>query len=586
MKEKQRFGLWILLMALTVLIFLFPARLTLESHPVESVYVFDNLPLFGALYFAWFAVLLALALSRGRGRTNELEKIALVPIFTLVFAGLWVSLRQSYAGEAAWHASNIAYLNQNGQIPLTGHLYLADFPGVLYLADFPGIAILGSAISQVTGLADFDVLTVLLMLQILLFPILLYLTFKNVIKDSRWAALSVLLAINGSIMIAKLLFQFHPGAFAPLLLLPTFLLVLTHSSFRTWQGVLLCSLLMLAVTITHFVTTAVFLLILLGIYILQKLSNRNLVTLSSVTLCGVIIVSWQMYLATNTFEGLVNLVSRMLEDLRQGLLISGYTAALADAYTREGIPLWANLTRYLWLALFVFAAIVGFKNLLKARSLDDIETKVTGGLVGVGFMFIAVALAAGMTELFRVLIYAPFFTAPILVMFCYKLRQPLKRYSFITLTALLLVFSFPTFLAHNNTVGTTAYYSYEFSGYERLKSWYGDIKGVYIGGGVHPAPLLDYYIKRPYYTGTSFYFLEEHTPSGFLKELHRQLTLAQNRGKQATSLFVVEEGRLRAQFEHFLGIDLVTRPEWDAFKDRLSHEDLIYSSGYIQFYKV
>ena len=106
-----RQGAWALLCVLTLVIFLYPAHLTDQAYPVESMYVFSNLLLFGALFTVWFVVLLGLALSHGNEKTRNLENMVLVAIFTLVFTGIWVSLRASYAGEASRDASNIDYLN-------------------------------------------------------------------------------------------------------------------------------------------------------------------------------------------------------------------------------------------------------------------------------------------------------------------------------------------------------------------------------------------------------------------------------------------------------------------------------------------
>jgi len=572
---------WVLLVLLTLLIFLYPARLTPESHPLESMHIFNNLPLFSVLYFAWFALLLVLAFSHGEERTQDLEKVMLVCVFTLVFAGLWVSLRQSYAGDAAREASNIAYLNHYGQIPLTGQLYRADFPGA---------AILGSAVSQVTGLADFDVLTVLSILQILLFPALLYFVSKSAIKDSRWAALMVLLAITGNAMITTYLARPHPASYAIFLLFTPFLLLLIRSQgprFGCWQSSILFLLLLLTTTITHFVTAICFLLVLMGVFIMQRLNRKNLVTLSTVALSAVILLSWEMYGAITFFGSYVKFMPKMIDDLSQGLFFSQYAAVSMSPEVRETMPLWANITKYFWLALiFVLGATLGFKNLIQLRRLNDVETKITGGLVGTGLLFIITVLGSPMdwAYRYRILLYAPFFTVPIVAIFTNKLRQPLKKYSFAALATLLLVFSFPTFLAHNNTVSTTAYYAYETSGYWWLKSQYGDKEEVYLAGGWH---LLDYYIEGTQMSRVGLglqWMVEENAPS-YVESIDKQLTLLQDKGNEAARLFIFPESRIVGASKHLWGTDPATLPEWEQLKSRLSKEELIYDNGYMKFYQ-
>jgi hypothetical protein len=78
LRTQYRLGLWALLSGLTLLIFLYPAHLVNKSLPVESMYVFDNLPLFAAMFLIWFAILLTLVLSHGREKTENIEKAALV----------------------------------------------------------------------------------------------------------------------------------------------------------------------------------------------------------------------------------------------------------------------------------------------------------------------------------------------------------------------------------------------------------------------------------------------------------------------------------------------------------------------------
>jgi hypothetical protein len=302
----------------------------------------------------------------------------------------------------------------------------------------------------------------------------------------------------------------------------------------------------------------------------------------------VILLAWEMYHAVNTFGGLARVIPRMIEDFRQGLFVSGYTISLANAYIREGIPLWANITRYFWLALLlVFPAILGFKNLIQIRSLNDIEIKVTGGLAGTGLMLVVTALAAGMEELFRVLIYAPFFTVPVVVIFCYKLHQPSKKHSFIILAALLLVFSFPTFLAHNNTVGTNAYYAYEFSAYRWLKSQYGDEEQFYYAGGWFP--LIYYYFdeESSCRIGTGFQWLADQTSTGYLKELQTQITTLRHETTESARVYVYNECRIRMDFGRFLnGENPAIYPDWEEFQAMLYRENLIYSNSHVQFLKV
>jgi len=574
-----RLGAWALLCVLTLVIFLYPAHLTDQAYPVESMYVFSNLLLFGTLFSIWFVVLLGLALSHGNEKTRNLENMVLVAIFTLVFEGIWVSLRGSYAVEASRDASNIDYLSLYGHISQTINTYRGDFPGA---------AIVGSAISQITGIADWNVLTLLLMLQILLFPALLYLVFKNVLKDSRWAVFGVLLAIAGSIMVDKQLFQFHPASFGIFFLFTPFVLLLTREQgrvFGTLPGVLLLIIFIAALTTTHFATSCFLFLVLIGVYVLQRFTRKTLVTIAVICLCFMIVLVWEMFHANLNFSGMLALFPTMLNDFRQGLFISGYTASLATSYTSAATPLWANLTRYFWLALlFGFAAVLGIRNLIRVKKLNETEIILTGGLIATGMLLVITLLASGATEIERVLLYAPFFTVPLLVLFITKLHEPLRKYSFVALAVVLAVLIFPTFLAHNNTVDTTAYYSYEFTAYSWLKQ---QSNGeLYYAGGTHP---IDYYFEKPeaQNVGTSLEYISEPSVTGLLAERLSCVDTLEKMSHWYDSVYNFESGKETAQFEHLLGFgyNLVNSPEWQEFLQGLNQQDRIYDNGYMQLYK-
>jgi hypothetical protein len=576
-----RLGVWFVLSVLTLLIFLYPAHLINQSHPVESMYVFHNLPLFGFLFVVWFAVLLVLALSRGIEKTRNLENIVLVAIFTLVFTGIWVSLRGSQAVEASRDASNIAYLDQFGH---TVH----SLGGNTYRGDFPGAAIVGSAISQITAIGDFDVLTILLILQIILFPVMLYLIFKNIIKDSRWAILGVLLAIAGSIMVDKQLFQFHPASFAPFLLFTPFLFLLTreHSwNFGAVPSILLFIILMAAATVTHFVTSSFIFLVFLGVYITQRFHRKTFVTITIMCLCLVFLLVWETYNATGNFIGISNLIPKMIDDFRQGLFISGFTTGLADSYTTGANPLWANLSRYFWLALlFAFAAVLGFRNLIRIKKLDENETRVTGGILAVGFLLVITLMSSGGQEIERVLYYGAFFTVPLVVLFFYKQRERFRKYSLIALAAALAVLIFPTFLAHNNTVGTTAYYSFESDAYQWVSEQYANKIHFFYGGG---AAQDDYYFRQPVAVSVniSLMYVKNQTIEGLLAERLNRINNLEEEGQWFDSVYIFDDGKDPVQFEHLLGFSPTNSPQWQEFLQRLNQHDIMYDNGYIQVYK-
>ena len=200
-------------------------------------------------------------------------------------------------------------------------------------------------------------------------------------------------------------------------------------------------------------------------------------------------------------------------------------------------------------------------------------------------MFAITIVAMGASEISRILIYAPFFCVPLVVLFFTKLRNPLKNYAFIILAGVLVVLSFPTFLAHNNTVDSIAYYSYEFSAYQWLKEQYSNEQEFYYAGGSNP---INYYFAPPsaQAVGTGLEFLNEQTIAGLLQEKLDSISTLEKMSQWYDSVYIFEPAKETAQFEHLLSYNPVNSPEWQEFLQQLTQQDRIYDNGYMQFYKV
>jgi hypothetical protein len=578
MNGRHRQVLWVLLSVLTIGLFIYPARLTNEFQPVESLYVFQNLPFFAVIFITWFTVLLILVLTCGNNRTENLEKMILVAIFTLVFSGIWVSLRGAYSGEASREASNIAYLNLHGNIPVVGNIYRTDFPGV---------AIFGSILSQVSSLSDFNVIIIMNILYIIMFPVIVYLILLDIITDSRWAAIGVLLTIIGSIMFDKGLFQFHPSSFSIFLLFTPLVYVFLSDQHRPAfknSGIVIVILLM-ALTMSHLVTSTTFVFVLVGTSALQRFSGTNLVTVSKVAITVVVILSWELYRATNTFGGMVTLIPKMMDDLREGQFFSGYIVGLFNSYTTSLNPVWANLIRYFWLGiLLVFPSVLVLVKILHFRQFSDKETKLIGGMIGIAIILLITIFVAGGDALYRVLMYAPLFCIPIVGLYCSKIHIIVRPYLLGFFAVILLLLVFPTFLAHNNTVSTSAYYSYEFSNYRWLKTQYGEAY-LSFAGGWHP---IDYYFESPHGIdfGTTFEFLSSKDVSGLLEERFQRIERLKQASFQSSAIYIFEDSRETFEFQHLLGVSPNSYSKWKEFLLQLQLQDKIYENNYIQVYNI
>ena len=201
-KGLNRFALWLLLVVLTATILVFPTHLTLEYTSIQSTRIFSNLPFFAILFCVWLAVLFFLLFSRSGKGEHDWEKLALVCIFSAVFLGFWTIItHKGLYDEGIYNAAHVKYMNEVGKIPLGNK--------VLGYYDFPGLHLIGSFVSQITGLDVISAVSAIVFFQALLLTALLYVLFKRWLNDHPVAPLATLLVIQGNISLDKLNF-FHP----------------------------------------------------------------------------------------------------------------------------------------------------------------------------------------------------------------------------------------------------------------------------------------------------------------------------------------------------------------------------------------
>lgn len=467
-KPIHRLLLWIILLLLLVSMLLFPVHLDYAYHPIESLYIFQSLPVFAALFLIWMLVLLLLLFSRGGA--GDWEKAALIAVFAIGFYGFWSLLTPNAFIDGLSNIMTANYIQSSGT--------LTPYENVTYL-DYPGIHLLLASLNLITGLHDFQGAAVLLVLSGMLFSVLLYLVFSRTLENSYIAAIATLMIVVGNFF--HQYWIFCPQVFA-ITLLPAFLLVINKRESRIFGRVpdmILAIILLLAITMMHAITSVSLFFILLGIYIVQKRRSPQLVNLSTLALFAVVILSWMIYWAYATFGSIVGLLPMLQHQLLSGEFL--YFPLVKGATTLgTGVPLWARLTRYLWLILlYVIGALLWLKNLPRLRKLGWVEIKEMGGLLGVALLgIIAILLSTKGTE-FRRVVYIPFFTVPITIRFFMGFAERVKKLILVSLAVLLFVLVFPTFLIQDYRVCTTAFYPQEFAAGRFVKSSCGEEPTVF-----------------------------------------------------------------------------------------------------------
>ncbi|MFC1943360.1 hypothetical protein ACFLWO_02120 [Chloroflexota bacterium] len=612
--RNHRLALWVLLLLLTVVILLFPTHLEFEYHAIQSLYIFYNLPLFVILYCVWVSILLLLLFFASKD--NEWQKLLLVCIFALVYKGFWVIATPNGA-----FADELSTLADIGYLQEAGRISSASLP-IGYL-EFPGIHFLGLSLSDICELGVLETRIWLSVFSSMLFAALLYVFFAKLLRNSNYASLGVLLALHGGAMFSTRGQQFWPGNLAFLLLALLLLLLVFLYGERKVGGPAAVGLFIVScatLTISYLPTSVCFIFILSGIYLLQRFGKERSMSLTTIILCLVMVFVWLQYWSRSMFRGLVPLITIFIDNMTDGT-IWGWLPAVRDQasiFVGEQVPLWASLTRLFWLAfVFIFGALLWIRNLIKARKLHSLEAIQIGGLLGVVIFSIVCVLGfPGGGQYYRFLMYAPFFTVPIILRSLWDFSSYTKssseniarfsenpgkgslvlklspqkglitfgswfrKYAFMLLVALVCVLSLPTFLAHNGEVCTRAIYPYEYASGEFIESVYGGkLEQVEIFTEAYAAYPIGYYMREAHFHPT---LLPWEITNG-AESWPGILVGDFGNSSYPNAIFVLSE-RLAQWWSGPPLIDK-TGPRWVNFVNRLSENNKIYDSGHIEIYE-
>jgi hypothetical protein len=206
--KRARVVQWGLIFAILIVltvIFLFPTRYGLDAYvaPVQSLQILQD-PMWFVIALTLFVGLTLLYLWYFGGSPSMLN--LLLPVcFAAVWIGYWIFAAPFQRGEG------LRLLTQTIAYQREGTFNVAARNGNLGYLDFPGLFLIAQFLLNATGLNIMAVPQLFLWSIALTFPVLLYLTFKNFLKDEQSALLAVLLLVIGGLYdVAQ--FYFHPDA--------------------------------------------------------------------------------------------------------------------------------------------------------------------------------------------------------------------------------------------------------------------------------------------------------------------------------------------------------------------------------------
>jgi hypothetical protein len=584
-----RLGVWCLLLLLTLLIFLYPTKLEIRYAPVESIYVFHNLPLFGVLYYGWFALILVLLFLPGSNRESwNWENVALLIIFALVFSGIWVNLSRGY-----YHCDTWAYAGRIQNSLQKGYLddILTGGP-----VEFPILVLLGCEMSQILGLNIFNTIMVILLVQILLFAILWYSVFVNLLNDGRLASFATLMVLSAN-LICDFAPQFHPRIFVMLYLITCLVLITKDKPVITKSAShnLLFLILLMALIMTHLINSYVFLLILLGIYLVQKVSKSNIISLQLIILTLMGILAYGLFFSPSLTNHTFGHFTLIWETFLHGSFFDPFSMIGISNNIGQVMPLWANITIIFWLLIMGLGGILGIRNLLRIRRVNGARQIEVGGLVGTTIFACMAFLSQGLAEAsWRFFFFLMPFTTSIVFSFLSTFKARIQRIILVASIILVFIISFPTFLAHNDNVGMHIFLPTETSPEIFLGTHYEELDRPKIRLVTPIAPIW----MTPYYIHDVWRMVYPYVNNPLqtypdIDELYKTLgyTIKSVKsgfdGQASISLFIYSP-RYIFEMEYVAGlashINVTTDIRWQEAMSELAKENLIYNNRPFQIY--
>ncbi len=566
---NQRIASWLflLLLILTSLL-LFAVRVPPWGYvPVQSLLIFGNLPLFASLYTVWLTLLILLVWHVRTAR----ETAVLVNLFVLVYVGA-VILATSYgAGEDWLKAADPVQIQKTGRIDFLGY------------RDFPALALVGAMVAAIANAGILTLRTPLLSSWLISTSTLLFVCYSRFIPSRPLAALAVLVAVQSNLVMSR--FYLHPIYLGVLLYVALMSVVLARKQSLGIRERLLAILIMAGVTMTHFVSSVVGLLLLTAFPLENWWHKRSQIVSHYVVVLGfTLITMWGVYWTVQTFRNVVGYLPEIVTRFQQGIAFF-WISRVARANT-EGLPFWVTMVQmFWWITVYFGGGVVALRNVFIRSSLHGSTSGFSGAYVLLAAASVLGTFASpGGYDFYRFILYGSFLAAPLVLHFLCS--RPGKIVSS-TVSAVFLTLSFPSLVAHNSSISQQAthlseataaqFLGREVEGMEETTKLFGGYTGpdkvIYYAPGLipnmvnFPAPPTD--VKD---------FEEVRT---LWRDYANSFTREANRGEGSVLIFDYQE---RVYWRHLLRVS-EDDELWDKVRQDLGKANLFYDAGRVQIYR-
>lgn len=590
--------LWLTLILLTVTIFLFRVNLVFSMGAAQSTQIFQSLPWFAVLFITWLVNLAWLFILN----KNAWLRAILVGIFSLVFLGFWIAITP-LGTLHDYDGGGISY----AQFIRNYWTFSSSFRNFGYL-QFPFTSILGAGISKITTLNIFNTRTVILLFNSVVIGVCCFIFFKNMLKNTTLAVIGAGFAILGNMTLCDSI-VFSPASEGLVLFVMFLALVIKGNGviFASKWDKIIAVVLIVAITITHCITGFYVIAVLLGIILVQLFTKKKLMNLWFVAPLVVIPLIWNLTMASTMSYDILRLSTQSAKfviSYTSAITANGASAFVPSAtippvgtssnpfslwwvkdmavtYLGGQSPLWMRAIIIFWvLALFIFGSILALVNLVRIRKLSNNLQILTGAMLGVfGLSILAVftSLNTGGFQFFRYLDFSGFFLVPIILLFIQTLNY--RKVALIVLAVLIVVLSFPTFLAYNSIIEGNAVYPQEIQAGQYLQTIYGDGSGLKIYTDGETATVLMCYLPN-----ATYYYIDELSISENKDVILQQVgqLLSDFNKEQGNKLFVLSP-KFEWFFVHQLSIS-VNNPEWAKLQTNFINDTEMYDNGFVQVY--
>lgn len=466
-----RAGGWVGVLTLTASILGYPVNLRLEEAILWSPDVFPNLWLFGSLFFGWMAMLMGLMFTaRSDARW---EQLGLVALAALVFRGMW-GIVEPLQSQAFAHVIATRVWQGMGVV--------APNPSAAYIG-WPGVSLLGSILSQATGLDLIPSVSILTVFVSVAVGASTYLFLLNALQSPRDAAFGALLVVIGDL---AMVIYLTAGPTAIVFVVLFLALLFRPGSLNYAPQLQVALVLLTGAALTHLHTATHMFFFLLGIWVWAHIARRPLFVRPSIALLALFLlvpIGWILFWQGNAFDwitqGAVKFFSKPLDLWSR--LAGVFTVSESNFGTAA--PPWYSYTRLFWLVfLYGLGGLVWMWKVWRYPRLAAMQTTLVASFTGLVILSGISSLVSprGFGELLRGVTYVPFFTAPFLLIYVRERPVRASRMMLGALAMLVLITSLTSFLATNRYVNTLAHHSAEFAAGNWLQSIYGAGKGVTI----------------------------------------------------------------------------------------------------------